>query len=103
MGVIPGMNETISYLILAAVVLLLLGCCILGIAYFADRKSKKKKFEQNGVMMAANSPSGDGNLTLPSWDRPKQPSVMFECADDEARLKKKKRKSKKKSVVKADK
>merc|ERR1712173_194656 len=53
-------------------------------------------------MMAANSPSGDGNLTLPSWDHPKQPSIAFVCADDEAKVDKKKKKKKNRGLPDED-
>merc|ERR1712048_329334 len=107
-GIIPGTNSTISYVMIGALLLLLLGCVMLGIAYKFDRKRKQRKMRDiernissgygnnNGVMMVgASSPSGDGNLTLPSWDRPKQPSVLFVCADEEMKPKKKRRSKKK--------
>merc|ERR1712129_574836 len=117
-GMIPGTTSTISYLILASALLLIIGLIILAIAYKFDKKRKLAKMmeaERNitggyasygsprGVaMVGPSSPSSkDGNLTLPSYDRPKQPSIAFVCADDEASAKKKK-KRKRKNVMPAN-
>merc|ERR1712129_527833 len=78
-GMIPGTTSTISYLILASALLLIIGLVILAIAYKFDKKRKLAKMmeaERNitggyasyGVMMAPSSPTGDGKLTLPSFD-----------------------------------
>ena len=42
-------------------------------------------FKSNCCSIKSSAGDGKrGNLTLPSYDRPKQPSVAFVCADEEA-------------------
>merc|ERR1711920_867071 len=76
-GFIPGTNTTISVLILVGAAILFLAFAALGFAYYYDRSKKAKNMrtiERNisggyGVgMVASQSPSGDGKLTLPSYD-----------------------------------
>merc|ERR1712113_1055593 len=57
------------------------------------RKRKQRKLRQaeshisggygSGIGMVPSSPSGGATLNLPSYNQPRQPSIMFVSADEE--------------------